>query len=292
MIQKRAFNFKTQDGAEIHGEVRGQGPSLILVYGIACQMNHWVHQIKYLSKYFEVITYDLRGHVKSSMGNPNKLNLSGMAQDLVEVMDFLELPKAHLAGHSFGVPILIEFAAKFPERIQSLALINGFVTNPMDDFLGMNLPALLLPTLKGLNQEDSNALQKAWSAFVDNPLAVLVTGASGGFNLKVTDLKDIEIYTRGVAHLDLNVFLPLFEALIQYDGRLSAAKITAPTLIVGGEKDKITPLKFQYQMHQLISASRLVEVPYGSHCCQLDFPDYLNLVLQRHIEDNHLKLFA
>jgi pimeloyl-ACP methyl ester carboxylesterase len=292
LIPKRTFQFTTQDGSHVYGESRGQGPTLILVYGIACQMNHWVHQIQYLSKYFEVITYDLRGHAKSTVGDASKLTIQGLSDDLFELMDFLELPSAHFAGHSFGVPILLEFAAKFPERARSLSLINGFATNPMENFFGINISKFVLPTFIGLNQEDPQALQKLWAKFVDNPLAILVTGASGGFNLDVTQLKDIEIYTRGVAHMDLNVFVPLFESLVQYDGRSSCHKIQCPTLIVGGDRDRVTPLRFQAELHRLILKSQLVTIPYGSHCCQLDFPDYVNLLIKRQIDENHLNLLA
>jgi pimeloyl-ACP methyl ester carboxylesterase len=292
LIKKNSYRLKTKDGSLHYIESRGQGPALIMVYGIACQMNHWVHQIKYLSKHFQVITYDLRGHMKSSVGDPSKLTVSGLAEDVLEIMDFLKLPEAHFAGHSFGVPILLDFASRFPQHVTSLSLINGFASNPLENFMGFNLPNLLLPIFNGLNQEDSSALQSVWSKFVDNPLAVLVSGASGGFNLDVTQLKDIEIYTRGVAHLDLNVFLPLFESLVQYNGFSHCSKISTPTLIVGGDRDRITPIKFQYEMHKLIKNSVLTIVPYGSHCCQLDFPNYVNLLIQKHVEENQQRLLA
>jgi pimeloyl-ACP methyl ester carboxylesterase len=284
LIEKQIFTFETQDGCQIYGESRGQGPAIVFVYGLACQMNHWIHQIKYLSQFYRVISYDLRGHVKSTLGSPSKLSVEGLAQDLKELLDFLELPQAHLVAHSFGVPILIEFASQQPERTQSLTLINGFATNPLENFFGFNVSKHLLPVFLGLNKEDPVALQKVWSKFVDNPLTVFITGLSGGFNLDVTKLKDIEIYTRGVAHLDLNIFLPLFDSLVNYHGLKSCLSLTQPTLIIGGEQDRVTPYYFQEQLHQHITSSEFVKVPYGSHCCQLDFPDYVNLLIQRHLE--------
>lgn len=292
MIKKETFQFKTSDGAHIHGEVRGVGPTLILIYGIACQVNHWVHQVNELSKYFQVVTYDLRGHIKSSMGAADRLNIAGLTDDLYELLQYLDVPQAHLAGHSFGAPVVIEFAARYPAHVQSISLINGFIQNPLDNFMGINLPKLLLPHLKGLTQEDPKVMQTLWAKFIDNPLSMMVAGLTGGFNLKVTQFKDIEIYTRGVAHLDLNVFLPLFESLINYSGQASAHKIQAPTLIIGGEKDQITPLPFQKEMHLAIPNSDFKIVPYGSHCCQLDFPDYINLLIKQHIDKAQLTLFA
>lgn len=292
MIKKVAFQFQTTDGAIIHGEKRGAGPTLILVYGIACQVNHWVHQVNELSKYFQVVTYDLRGHVRSSKGSSKRLTIAGLTTDLYELINYLDEPSVHLAGHSFGVPIVIELAAQYPSFVRSISLINGFIQNPLINFMGINLPKLLLPHLKGLTQEDPQVMQKIWANFIDNPLSMVIAGLTGGFNLKLTQFKDIEIYTRGVAHLDLNVFLPLFESLVNYSGQLAAQKIQASCLIIGGEKDQITPLEFQKELHLTIPNNEFKIVPYGSHCCQLDFPDYINLLIKQHIDRSQLTLFA
>jgi len=58
--------FESFDGTPIYYEVRGEGEPLVLIYGIACPMNHWHHQIEYFSKSYKVITFDLRGHQKSN----------------------------------------------------------------------------------------------------------------------------------------------------------------------------------------------------------------------------------
>ena len=116
---------------------------------------------------------------------------------------------------------------------------------------------------------------------VYNPLAMRLAALAGGFNLKLTHFKDIEVYARGVAQMDLRIFLPLFEALIKFDGDDILPTIDRPTLIISGENDKVTPQRFQFELHERIKKSEFLMVPYGSHCTQLDFPDYVNLRLDR-----------
>ena len=108
---------------------------------------------------------------------------------------------------------------------------------------------------------------------------------AGGFNLKLTSLRDIEIYARGISGMDLNAFLTLFESMLDYDGTDILEKIAVPTLIVGGKKDSVTPTKTQRYMHKKIKDSQLLLVPYGSHCTQLDMPDLVNLRISRFLKD-------
>jgi pimeloyl-ACP methyl ester carboxylesterase len=88
-----------------------------------------------------------------------------------------------------------------------------------------------------------------------------------------------------VAQLPFRTFLALFEDVIEFDGTENARAIQAPTLIISGEKDSVTPTVQQNRLRQLIDSSELSIVPYGSHCCQLDFPDYVNLKTETHIRN-------
>ncbi len=124
-----------------------------------------------------------------------------------------------------------------------------------------------------------------WKLSVESPFAVPFTSLAGGFNLKLTNLKDIQVYAKGVANMDLNVFLIFFEELMNYDGTSVLNKIKCPTLIISGENDRVTPLKFQKEMSRRISESQLLIVPYGSHCTQLDFPDYINLRIEKFLAE-------
>jgi len=84
--------------------------------------------------------------------------------------------------------------------------------------------------------------------------------------------------------MDLGVTLPFFEDLINFDGTEMLKQVSVPTLIISGDRDAVTPFRFQEQMHNLARRSELLKVPYGSHCTQLDFPDFVNLKMADHID--------
>ena len=131
-----------------------------------------------------------------------------------------------------------------------------------------------------------------WKVGIQSPLAIQLSALAGGFNLKLTSFKDVEIYARGIASMDLNSFLALFESMMSYDGRSILDKIKVPTLIIAGQADTVTPLKHQEELHRRIVGSELCVIPYGSHCTQLDLPDLVNLKIDQFLEVNQPKSTA
>jgi pimeloyl-ACP methyl ester carboxylesterase len=280
-IPKRAGSFKSFDGTPIYYEVRGQGEPLVLVYGIACIINHWHHQIEYFSKNHTVITFDLRGHQKSNpVMDMSQLNMRAISKDILGLMRYLKISKAHFAGHSFGAPIILKVFEDSPHSFRSITFINGFARNPIKGMFGVDIVEPFFYFVKSQYQAQPEMWKSLWKLAVDNPLAVYLTALAGGFNLKLTHFKDIEVYLRGVARLNLSVFLALFEVLMEYNGEDVLEKIDVPVLIISGEKDMVTPIAFQNLFREKIKHSEFVLVPYGSHCTQLDFPEYTNLKME------------
>lgn len=112
-----------------------------------------------------------------------------------------------------------------------------------------------------------------------------ISALAGGFNLNLTSLRDLEIYGRGVAAVDLDVFIELFNDMLRYDGRAVLERIRVPSLVIGGTLDSITPLPLQREIHEGIAGSEMLVVPYGTHCTQLDMPDLVNLKIEQFLRD-------
>lgn len=286
-VPKTTGQFESFDGTPIYYEVRGEGEPLVLVYGIACLINHWHHQIEYFSKHYKVIAFDLRGHQRSNpVVNMNELSIDALVQDITGMLAHLKIKQAHFAGHSFGVPVILRLYDLQPQLVTSMVFINGFAKNPIKGMFGVDVIEPFFHFVKSKYETQPELWNTLWKMAVDNPMAIYLSALAGGFNLRVTQFKDIEVYARGVARLNLEVFLGLFEELMNYDGEAVLEKISVPTLIVSGEKDFVTPLRFQYHFKEKIKHSEFVLVPYGSHCTQLDFPDYVNLKIDRFLESH------
>ncbi len=287
-ISKKTGTFKSFDDTEIYFEVRGRGTPLVFVYGLACQMNHWHFQTEYFSKNYQVITFDLRGHHKSAQPISNEnLKIESLSEDLFFLLKHLEISHAHFLGHSFGVPILVEFSKKYQDRVLSFSFVNGFVKNPIKDMFGMPLVENAFRYVQSQYSNNSITWDMIWKNVVDNPVSAFFTGLVGGFNLKLTPFQDIEIYLKGVAQVPLSVFIGLFDSMMDFDGEKQLPLITKPTLVVAGEKDHVTPISRQEVFRNNLKDHEFVVVPYGSHCTQLDFPDYLNLKIDQHLHKAH-----
>jgi pimeloyl-ACP methyl ester carboxylesterase len=281
-VPKTTGQFESFDGTPIYYEVRGEGEPLVLVYGIACLINHWHHQIEYFSKQYKVIAFDLRGHQRSNpVVNMKELSIDALVKDISGMLAHLKIKQAHFAGHSFGVPVILRLYDQQPQLVKSMVFINGFAKNPIKGMFGVDVIEPFFHFVKSKYQTQPEVWNTLWKIAVDNPMAIYLSALAGGFNLRVTQFKDIEVYARGVARLNLEVFLGLFEELMNYDGEAVLEKIEVPALIISGEKDFVTPLRFQYHFKEKIKHSEFVLVPYGSHCTQLDFPDYVNLKIDR-----------
>lgn len=110
------------NGINIHYQISGQGPDLVLIHGATGNMAFWyLSSLAVLVQQFRVTTYDLRGHGYSDVP-PTGYTSADMAADLYGLLDHLEIRQAHLLGHSFGGVVALHAAAFYPERVASLIL--------------------------------------------------------------------------------------------------------------------------------------------------------------------------
>lgn len=280
-ITKKTGYFKSFDDLEVYYESRGSGEVIIFIYGIACLMNHWHHQLNYFSSEYKTVSFDLRGHHKTAKPSDENQTLEALAKDIQALAAHLKVKKVHLVGHSFGAQVILKTYELFPDLIKSIVFVNGFSKNPVQGMFGFDFVEKLYLFIKEKYTSNPHLWKTIWKLGIDNPLAVPITSLAGGFNIKLTSLKDIQVYIKGVSNLDLGGFLKLFEELMTFNGDSILPSINVPTLIISGDNDHVTPEKFQKKMHHDIKNSEFLNVPYGSHCTQLDFPEFVNLKIEK-----------
>ena len=287
MVKKKTGYFKSYDGTKIYYESRGEGPPIVLCYGIGCLINHWRYQIKAFSENYQVITFDYRGHHQSEIPmDYSQINVEALAKDLHCLMDHLQIQKASVWGHSFGTQVILRSYELNPNYFENLVFINGFASDPISGMFGNGGASKAFEFVKKGFDTAPETLSYLWKMAVNNPISMQASALLGGFNLNLTQLKDIEIYFRGVASMDLMAFITLFEHMMAYDGRPVFEKIEIPTLIVSGKQDSVTPHSYQEEMHDRIKGSKFLLVPYGSHCTQLDLPDFVNLRIEKFLRNS------
>ena len=286
-VKRKTGYYKSFDGSKLYYEIHGEGRPIVMAYGIGCLINHWQNQVRHFSQSYQTIVFDYRAHHKSEIPTGREpLSVDALARDLHALMDHLELEKASFWGHSFGTQVLLRAYDMKPNYFDNLIFVNGFASNPIAGMFGNDLASKAFSYVKSCFDVAPETLSYFWEKTINNPFAVQITALLGGFNLNLTHLKDIEIYLKGVSTTDLESFLKLFESMMEYDGRPVYDRVDVPTLIIGGKKDSVTPQHYQEEMNLKIKKSQLLMVPYGSHCTQLDMPEFVNLRIETFLKEN------
>lgn len=120
---KAQTNFAEVNGTKLYYEIAGSGEPIVLIHGWSFDTRCWDDQVSEFSQNYRVVRYDLRGFGKSSL--PENGKSYSHTDDLVALLDYLGIKQAHVLGHSFGGPIAIDFALKYPERTITLILPDG-----------------------------------------------------------------------------------------------------------------------------------------------------------------------
>ena len=108
-------------GVELHCEVRGKGPAIVLLNGMSQTTTNWMSQARRLAERFTVVTYDARGQGRSDLGQA-PLTLDLHTRDLTHVLDGVNVSRAHLCGFSYGARLALAAAARIPGRVHKLVL--------------------------------------------------------------------------------------------------------------------------------------------------------------------------
>lgn len=124
-INAQKSNFVKLDDLELHYLEFGKGKeTIILIHGLSDTAEVWKGFAPLLADKYKVIAIDRRG-VGKSRRTESSYNLKTFAEDIKNLLNKLRLEKVHIVAHSYGGSIATTFAAKFPDRLNTLTLIEG-----------------------------------------------------------------------------------------------------------------------------------------------------------------------
>jgi len=229
----------------IHGgDLDADSPPLVLIHGSGGSRLHWPPQVRRLPNY-RVFGLDLPGH-GDSPGN-GETTINGYVKRVVEWLDEQRIESAVLAGHSMGGAIAMTAALEEPDRVAGLVLVGtGGRLRVTEEILQASAdPDRLKETVEVVT---------AWS-FADQTPEKLVTLAK---------MRMMEIQSE-VIHGD-------FTACNQFDILDRLAEIQIPSLILCGEQDRLTPLKYARYLDEHIPESTLVLIEGAGHMVMLERP--------------------
>lgn len=113
----------TVNDTQLYYEVHGTGVPILFLHPPLLTSANFRHQQQQLADSFQVVTVDLRGHGKSAASSV-PVTYSVMAEDLRQLLDYLELKQVVLCGYSSGGGIAIEMMVTYPDRFLGAALVS------------------------------------------------------------------------------------------------------------------------------------------------------------------------
>lgn len=251
-------------GIEMAYEVEGSGQAVVLLHGFPFNRKMWRAQVEALSDRYRVITPDLRGFGETSAESEQPATMREMAEDLAALMDELGIERFILGGLSMGGYVAFAFYRHFPLRVRNLILAD---TRPQSD---------TDEARENRERQAQQALSEGIGGIVEAMLPKLLAPETfserGGV---VEELRAMMLGTdpRGAA-------AALRGMAERPDQTHLLARILAPTLIIVGGEDQLTPLKDAQLMHREIRGSRLEVIEGAGHVSNMERPAEFNRALR------------
>ena len=129
---------------KLHYQESGEGIPLIIIHGLFGSADNWRSMAKYFSRFYRVISVDLRNHGRSP--HSDEQNFTVMAEDIHELCEDLRLGQMNILGHSLGGKVAMKFAEMYPEMVAKLVVVDiaprqyfSAHTPLMDAMMALNL---------------------------------------------------------------------------------------------------------------------------------------------------------
>ncbi|HUF54254.1 MAG TPA: alpha/beta fold hydrolase [Dehalococcoidia bacterium] len=234
---------------EVHGA--SEGTSLVMGHGMGGTSQQWIPALLPLAERRPLVVWDARGHGRSSVPlEPEGWNLPAFAGDLAGLLDALGVEKAHIGGQSLGGMIAAQFAVDYPERCASILLCDTSAGNGADAGEAGDWERYVQRAI-GYRGAMTAAigLRETMRREFERRMANDPDFAAGPYT--------IEDYIARADNTSDAAYAGAARAIVsRSDLTDRIGGITAPTLVMIGEKDGFYPCALRD--HALIPGSRLV----------------------------------
>lgn len=238
----------SRDGVNIHYEVHGSGPPLILTHGYSSTSAMWQGQIAALSRHHKLILWDMRGHGQSDYPeDPAAYSEALTVADIAALLDAVGAEKAIVGGLSLGGYMSLAFYRSHPERVRALLIID---TGP------------------GFKKDDA---RDAW-----NKRAHETADRFDREGLAV--LKSLSAERASVTHRDATGLAKAARGMLtQRDASVmeTLPVIKVPSLVVVGADDTPFLAASDYMAAKIPGAEKAV-IPAAGHAANIDQPKAFN----------------
>ncbi len=254
--------FLAVDDAQLAYDVTGSGPAVLLLHAGLGDRTMWDAQASAFADEFTVIRLDARG-----FGETRKPPVAySPVADALAVLDHLGVKQAHVIGVSMGSQTAIELAVAAPARVASLVAVAARAGVPVSPELRANWDHVNELYEAG---DIAGANEFELRMWVDGPQRTpeMIDAA---FRERVREMNGALLLRDDDEGEEIEIEPPAAERF---------GEITAPTLILYGDKDIADVQQAGPLLAQAISGARLVVLPNASHLPQMEQPERFNEIV-------------
>jgi len=248
----------------------GSGPAVVFSHGLLWSTKMWRFQIAALRDRYRCIAWDHRGQGKSEV-TASGYDMDTLTEDARGLIEALDVAPVHFVGLSMGGFVGMRLAARRPELLRSLALIE----TAADAEPKRNIPKYLA----------MSALTRVLGVrpFVPTVMRIMFGRTFLRDPARMELRKGLE---RELAGNDLTGMRRALWGVISRQPVASAelARIRQPTLVLSGEEDVAVPGARSARLASAIAGARFMRIPRAGHSSSLEEPEAVTRALLEHWE--------
>jgi 3-oxoadipate enol-lactonase len=253
------------DGTKLNLIVQGQGEPVLWLQGLNAPASAWAVQLAHFAASFRSVAPDGRGVGKSD-SPPPPYSTKRLAQDALEILDALQIERAHVVGLSLGGAVAQELALANPARVRSLALLSTFAFQPPRARALLQSWRTLYPL--SLNDRRAWELQAYAWLFTDR------------FWQSESNVRAALKFSEAQPQQSIAGYQGQCDAALGHDSRDRLPSLSVPTLVLHGALDQLSPLANAHELSQLIADSELQILPDVGHAVNIEAQRAVNNALR------------
>jgi pimeloyl-ACP methyl ester carboxylesterase len=248
------------DGVNIAYKIQGQGPPLVLIHSHFYTMRMWQPWVDALAADFTIIRYDLTSHGLTGPDPSGDYSRARGSHLLNGLLDHLGVERASIAGSSTGGALAWYYAARYPQRVDKLILINA--------------PGMPRITNKYMERGLPDVAAYVFYLLPESLFKPFLQAAVADKSL-ISDAQVHEFHQMYRREGNRLAEFHRMQAWERGDISPDLARIEAPTLIMWGEENPQLPVEHVQQYAEKLINARVVEqriYPNVGHVIPLEMP--------------------
>ncbi|MDC0719586.1 alpha/beta fold hydrolase [Nannocystis bainbridge] len=248
-------------------------PAILILDGLGCAGWAFERIVPLLSEGRRVALMHYRGHGQSpDPPRPWRLSIPTLADDAAAACDHLGIGPVVAVGFSMGFPVALELYRRHRERVAGLLSLAGPSGRVLDSFQGTQNFRRLLPLALAATRIARDVTTRTWRKWLPSPLSREISLRSGQVNAERIEVADLELYMRGIAAMNPELFLAVVDEAQRHSAADVLPTIAVPTLVVAGARDNFVPLATMRALVAQIPRAQWKVYPAATHALPAEYP--------------------